>query len=365
MAYNQSKIKSFRRCQKQYAFRYDYAPAGQELVRRVSSRPLRLGSWMHALQEQHHLLWAGEKDKDTGGPPSWQMTHKQLTEGYNQLFLEEREELGDLPTDALRLWRSYLKFWGKTEEKYRVAKLPDGRPAVEFVVEADLGRFGVHEAFKGRIDLMVEDMEYGGYWIWDSKWVKSIPSDDERMMSPQSLLYPWAVSRQFGIEVNGFVYNYGRTKPPTIPRVLKRPAGQLSMAQNMDTDFNTYVQAIKDHHKDRWRVYAKTVYRDKLLALKGRDQLWFRRERIPIDKGRVQQSLREFIISIKQVERRAKPGAAPRTYIYSCHFPQAGCDYHDLCVAEFNGLNIDPLIKANYEYVPERYEEKEEDLLRG
>lgn len=359
--YSQSKVKGFRRCQKQFAFRHDYAPEGKELVKRVSKRPLKLGSWMHSLQEAHHMAWAASSQNEFDYE-TWQDTHDRLTADYNKLFIEEREDLGDLPTDALRLWKAYLRFYGDTEDRYKVATLKDGSPAVEFVVEQPLP--GIYSAiFKGRVDLMVEDLDMGGLWIWDAKWVKKIPGDDERMMSPQSLMYPWAL-RKMGYDVRGFVYNYGRTKAPTIPKILKKPAGQLSMAQKMDTDYYTYLTEIKAAHGAQWKVYAKTVYRDKLLDLRGREKLWFRREPIPIDKGRMTQSLREFVTTVRQIEERSKPDRAPRTYLYSCNFPNAGCEYHDMCVAEFHGLNIQPIIKAQFEYVGERYGE-EEDLLSG
>ena len=57
---NQSRIKMFRRCQKQYSFRYDYAEDGLELVPKVPKVQLRRGSWLHALQEAHNREWARE-----------------------------------------------------------------------------------------------------------------------------------------------------------------------------------------------------------------------------------------------------------------------------------------------------------------
>jgi hypothetical protein len=125
----------------------------------------------------------------------------------------------------------------------------------------------------------------------------------------------------------------------------------------------TYLRAIRRQHGDRWKWYAKNTYRETLIRLKGRDKLWFRRERIPIDQVRVKQAVTEFLVSARQAERRAKKEQAPRTYLYNCSHANAGCEYHDLCVTEFKGLNIAPLIRDRYEFVPERY--VEEDLLTG
>jgi hypothetical protein len=353
MAYNQSRIKMFRRCQKQYSFRYDTASElgldpTKEMVPKFKKVQLERGSWMHALQEAHHREWAGVKG------PKWREVHDDFTAKYNGLFLEEREEYGDLPGETERMWKGYLRFWADDADRYSVVEFDDG-PAIEFMVEQPLKKWGVSEPFKGRIDLLVEDVEYGGYWVWDHKWVSRIPDSDERMMSPQNMMYMWAL-RKDGIDVRGFIYNYGRTKPPTIPRVLKN--GTLSMAQRMDTTYDTYVQAIKDLHGDRWKDYAKHMYLDKLRSLKERDVLWFRRERIPVEDHKIKQGLREFVVSCRDIDRRNKK-IPPRTYTYSCRF---GCEYHSLCTTQFAGVDIEPLIKHDYTFEDERYQDP--DLMK-
>jgi len=352
-ALSQSKIKSFRRCQKQYSFRHDYSPEGTELVRRTPKLALSRGTWMHSLQEAHHRSWAGLKKG-----ADWEAVHERNTQKFNAYFEEDREELGDLPGDCRRLFRAYLRNWQADADRYTVASLlGGGGPAVEFVFEVPLHQWKIEEPFKGRIDLLVEDHEYGGLWIWDHKWVRSIPDVDDRMMSPQALLYAWAL-RKLGYDIRGFVYNYGRTKPPAIPQVLKRPAGQLSLRKNMDTDYYTYAMAIKRQHGKKWKFYARTTYRDMLIRLKDRDKLWFRRERIPVEPDRIKLAVQELIVTARDMERRNKKHP-PRSYFYNCsHF----CDYHDLCVTEFKGLDITPLVRDRYEQVPERYADGE-DLL--
>jgi hypothetical protein len=375
--YNQSRIKMFRRCQKQYSYRYDY-PAflnadGKrlEMVPKVHKLPLYRGTWMHALQEALHHQWAGYEEFPitVGEAPysitvpctSWKDIHEALTEEFNKLFLEEREELGDLPDECERLFRSYLRFWNDDQDRYQVAELPDGTPAIELIVEAPLDKFGVTGRFKGKIDLVVEDLEYGGNWIWDAKWVKKIPPPDERMMSPQAPLYVWGLREQHQLDVRGFVFNYGRTKPPAIPRVLQRPAGMLSTAHRMDTDLHTYFTAIKNQHGKHWKRYIE-YYREKLEELKGREALWFDRQRIPVEDERILRSIREYVATITNIQDREKRrGYVPRSYFYNCRF---GCEYHGPCVAEFQGLDIEPLIRDGFRFVGERYE-KEEDLLSG
>ena len=351
---NQSRIKMFRRCQKQYSFRYDYAEDGLELVPKTPKVQLRRGTWLHALQEAHNREWARESGFKIKYTP-WQDVHEQFEEEYDQLFDEEKEEYGDLPTECYRLFKGYLRFWKDEAEQYRVAALHNGKPAIEWVIEYPLPKVGREFPFKGRIDLMVEDVEYGGLWLRDAKWVKSIPDDEERMMSPQNCMYIWA-GRKRRYDLRGFIYDYGRTKPPAIPQILKR--GVLSTRKRMDTDYYTYLWAIKELHGDMWKDYALSIYREKLRELRDRQVLWFRRERIPVEDHKIRQALLEFVVSVRDIQRRSK--YAPRSYFYNCRW---GCEYHSPCVAEFAGLDIEPILEADYTTSEERYGETV-DLLK-
>jgi hypothetical protein len=355
----------FRRCQRQYSFRYDTAgilglDPTLEMVPRVHKVQLERGTWIHKLLEAHNREWAGI------GGPSWRRVHKQLTTDFEGLFEEEREELGDLPNECERIFRGYLRNWRGSRDRYTVAELPSGDPAIEFVVEASLERWGIEDPFKGQIDLLVEDHDLGGLWVWDHKSVKNIPSDDERMMSPQNCMYVWAL-RKMGIDVRGFVYNYLRTKPPSMPRVLKRntqygPAGTLSQAARMDTDYYTYLQCIKDAHGEHWREWAQRVYKAKLIQLRERDWMWYRQVPIPVEDEKIRQALAEFLTTVRDIERRSKK-YPPRSYFYSCRW---GCDYHLPCTAAFAGLDIANIIKEDYTFDDERYSEANPkfDLLR-
>jgi hypothetical protein len=340
------------------------------MVPAVHKLPLYRGTWMHALQETLHHQWAGAvpfeiiigegRNSLAEEVSRWEDTQELFTDAFNELFDEEKGDLGELPDECERLFRSYLRFWKHDRDLYTVAELPNGKPAIEVVVQASLEEFGVPGNFKGKIDLVVEDDEYEGYWIWDAKWVKSIPVPDERMMSPQALLYFWAFRRQFDVPLRGFVYNYGRTKPPAMPRVLKRPAGMLSTASKMDTDYYTYLAAIKDTHGTKWKKYLP-YYKPKLEELRGRERLWFDRARIPVDDDRILRGVREYLATVADIRRREKRrDYVPRTYSNSCKW---FCEYHNLCTAEFQGLEIEPLIKSSMHFVGERYTQME-DLLR-
>jgi hypothetical protein len=303
---------------------------------------------MHSLLQAHHREWAGVDGL------RWQDEQLLNEEVFERYFEEEKAELGDLPADTRRLFRAYLKHWGLDSERYRVAQLHDGSPAIEFVVEFPLTKWSIEFPFKGRIDLIVEDLEYGGLWIWDHKWVKRIPGPDERMMSPQALMYVWAL-RKLGYDIRGFVFNYGRTKPPTVPYVLKN--GTVTTRKRLDTDYYTYLETIKKTHPDNWRTWVQRVYMPKLKELNHRQHTdWFMRERIPVEPERIKRALVEFLVTIRDIERR-NTKHPPRSYFYNCAF---SCEFHDICCAEFQGLDIEPLIKRQFTFDKERYGETTE-----
>jgi hypothetical protein len=197
---------------------------------------------------------------------------------------------------------------------------------------------------------LVRDLEYGGYWIRDAKWMKSIPGPDERMMSPQNIMYAWAL-RSLGWDIRGFIYDYGRTKPPAVPYILKN--GTVTTRRNLDTDVLTYLRAIRKAHGKHWKSHARTIYKAKIKELKAREVLWFDRQRIPLDGPRMENGFKEYLEAVRQIQIRGEP---VRNYIYTCKF---GCSYHDPCVAAFQGLDIEHLIKSSFHVEPEKYRVEE------
>jgi len=345
IAFNQSRVRTFLRCTKAYDFRYDY-PVRElgkkgELHPKRLSLPLKKGGWMHRLMQAH---WLHLVDKG----PSWEDAHEELCEEFeSRLFDEEREVYSDLPNECRRLMKRYLHFYKDEDQNFKVARLAKGQPAVEFIVEVPLKKYGLGpHVFKGQIDILVRDVEYGGLWIRDAKWVKTIPGPDERMMSPQNIMYVWAL-RHMGHDVRGFIYDYGRTKPPTTPYILQN--GSVTTRKQLDTDVHTYLLAIRKAHGTKWKTFARTVYKEKLDVLRARESLWFRRERLPVEGPRIEIGFQEYIQACKNIVNRGGP---LRNYVYNCKW---NCEFHEPCVAEFQGLDIDRLMKTQFRVEPERY----------
>lgn len=206
-----SMIKTMRRCPKQAQYKY-----ADRLKPRSIGRPLQMGKWMHWLLETYY------KGED------WKKVHKELTAKYSELFDEEKEKLGNLPVDCYNLMLSYL--WHYKSENWKVHE-------VEFLVECEWPDGGI---YRGKVDMLIED-DYG-LWIVDHKNHKQLPSGSYRLRDSQSALYVWA-ARKMGIPVTGFIWNYLKTAPPSVPKLVK--AGDRFYKNMGETTYVTFLREIK------------------------------------------------------------------------------------------------------------------------
>jgi hypothetical protein len=314
-----SMMKTFRRCPKQAEYKYV-----ERLTPKVASKPLSQGTWMHKLQEVE--LKGGD----------WEAEHRAQTKIYNGLMDEEKEWLGDLPTECERMMKSYLWHY----RKHRWVKIHE----VEFVLETTFPN-GI--VYRGRIDLLAEDET--GLWIVDHKWMKSLPNHDFRILDAASALYIWAAI-QNDIPVRGHIWNYGVRKPPSIPKLVYvgKPSERLSRAK-CDTDYPTLKRAIKDYGLN------PADYKDWLDQLKGQQYRWgqpqmsthFRRnvlEKTPAMLKRVAQEAHHTSTRMHTYPFH-KSGYVERVPDRSCSFM---CSYTDLCTLELMGGETRLLRRQKY-----------------
>lgn len=310
--FTNSMVKTFRRCPKQAQYKYF-----ERLKPKMeTSKPLKKGTWMHSLLEEYY---AGR---------SWKDKHRELSLKYADLFDEEKEALGDLPDECRRLMLSYLWHYGANkEDPFHGWDVKD----VELTIEAALPN-GV--ILRGRLDMLVEDRF--GLWVVDHKNMKSLPDLTFRLLDTQSALYLW-IMRENGIKVEGFIWNYLKTKAPSIPALLK-DGTRLSKAK-CDTDYPTLVRAIRDADLD------PEPYRDWLNALKADrwqpDRIptspFFRRDVLEKSDDMLDRVAMEALHTVERMQTYdfATTDAVERVVDRSCTFM---CSYTELCTAElFSG----------------------------
>lgn len=224
-----SMLNTFSRCPNQA--RYKYAERLKPRFINSKDKPLKRGVWFHSLLEEYY---AGR---------DWKAKHKELSAKFSELFDEEKDALGDLPSEMSKLMRSYLWHYGANkDDPFHGWEVIDTELTLEAPWPDGEG------IFRGRIDLLVRD-EFG-LWIVDHKTHKSFPNSAYRALDPASALYTWAAWEN-NLPVKGFIWNYVNPKEPTKPELVYRdtPRERLS-TKKIQTDYPTYYLALKEYGLD-------------------------------------------------------------------------------------------------------------------
>jgi hypothetical protein len=313
-----SSIKTFRNCQK----RYEYSWV-QMLQRRRPILPLIRGTMIGQCLDQ---LADGKK---------FMPVLDKYTKEYNKLFSEEKEEYGDVIGEVRRIVNNYKVLYHRDGLTYLKDK-DSGLPyEIQVQTEFMIGRLKVR--FSGHIDKYVQDGD-GHRLVLDHKSHKAIPMVDARYNDLQLLTYVWLLPQSGYDAPHGVLWDYLRTKPPTIPEILK--SGELTKRANLDSDYKTYMQAIKDNGLDPDN-YKEVL--DRFKAEGG--NRYFERVKLPKPpKAMIDSVVNDFKQTIIQIQDATKRGHFVRDMSRDCK----GCEFYELCQAEIRGLDASYIRKANY-----------------
>lgn len=307
-----SRLNTYKRCPNKYKYKYVL-----KLKPKKRSVQLERGSWIH------ELLMVDADGHD------WMQRHRLLTQEFNNLWEEEREELGNMPGECGRIMRSYKRHYSDDEHRWHVVDTE-----LDEVVTLPNG-----VRLRIIIDVVLEDKRDGGLWVRDYKTRKSFKEIDLMMLDPQLTLYYKGLELLGYTDLRGAMYDEIRTKPPTIPALVYRGT-RLERKRNMDTDVYTYARAIRKHGFD------PSDYADILrgLALRQKDK-FFRRTMLPKDPPIIRTTIREAMQVTESILRAERRGHFPRVADDDCRWK---CEFKDVCIAELMGGNIEPLIKQNF-----------------
>lgn len=316
-----SMLKTFRRCPKQAEYKYVHRLKPKRL-----GSPLKRGTWVHSLLEAYH------KGDD------WMAVHRKLSAQFSQLFDEEKDYYGDMPTEILSLMRAYIWHykndpWEYLDTEFQLeAKLPDGT------------------IYRGKVDALIRNQF--GLWLVDHKSHKSLPDSNFRLLDAQSALYLWA-AQENGLEVNGFIWNYIRWKEPSTPKLLKD--GKRISDVTSDTDYPTYVNALNKYKKenpqfvirDKDREYAHYLRSQQYEFGKPQTSSFFRRDTLEKSQDMIERVVQgNYTTSLRMHEYDfSNPDYVERVVERGCTF---SCSYVDLCTVELMGGNTRPIIRQNY-----------------
>lgn len=326
-----SQIKTWQRCQKQWAYKYQ-----QRLQPIVKQRALYIGSWTHAALESYY------KQGD------WKIGHNIYVKEWNGLLLEEKQHLmgrkkTEFPELIERIMRSYL--WYYRHDNWEVY-------AVELPFETQL-KSGIW--INGIIDLIIKITYPDGtveYWVIDHKTGTNIPESGAfHAMDPQLMVYPWAARKELGIPVTGIIYNYVKSKAPTIPQLTKK-TGQISR-RKIVTDYPTAYRFLRDNGFD------PNDFTDFLRPLRKKSP-FLRRYRLPREAVVTKTILSDFYHSSRQIQTLGHGATRHvRNITKDC---ARFCSYHDICRGELNGGDM-TYMKKKYFTLRPKEEHGERSLI--
>lgn len=344
----QSMIKTFRASPREAYYKYVL-----RLKPKSVAKPLRRGTWLHALIEAYY----------TPGM-DYEKVHEAYVSEFRKLFDEERMELGDMPTEIMQLFKSYM--WHYGDPNYKGYDWTVHETEVKITAEMPNGHL-----FRGVVDAIVED-EFG-LWLVDHKTHKRLPDWNFRMMDEQSAMYIWA-ARQNDIPVHGFIWNYLTTEAISTPKVLK--SGKSFYAKDfssVNTDYPTFARAVKQAMKDYPDTFLKEPeekqrVKDRLAQLKAmrwspdnpNGSPFFRRDVIEKTEGQIQRVLKPFMRTSERMH--GYDWSDPEAIEDSSDFVKGfTCNYRDLHISDLVSGDSSMLQRQNYtaDEDPLSYQEKQ------
>lgn len=329
-----SEGQTYKRCWQLHDYKFR-----QGLTPRVTKRPLKLGGWVHTCLQ--HLY-----DKS-----SWRGALETLIKTeWEPLFEEERVLLGDLPRQTQQLMELYDYYY--QEDPWEVVEVAPGVPGIEVPLDFKIETTNYIINFVGRMDLVVRDKR-GLIWVIDHKSMGAIPKENEprtfQIMDTQLTFYPYGLKRQYGLEAFGTMYNYLRSKAPTIPHLNKpkvdKKTGVIDYEMSrqwIDTDVLTFERFCKE------KGFSPEEFAEQYEAAQENTPTYFYRMRIPRDEQGTLTVMQDLVATAIS---KSRYGRAVRNVTYMC--PQ--CEMLELCQAEFFGHDTTAILSKYIKGDPYKY----------
>jgi hypothetical protein len=205
--------------------------------------------------------------------------------------------------------------------------------------------------YAGRVDMLVEDLRYGGYYIWDHKTAAQMMRDDGFLqLDDQIGSYCWALSHVLQLDICGFIYAECRKDYPREPKLLKRQMGgrAFSTAANQATSLEIFEAHIIKHDA---QAYLDGCYDEYIKFLKSAEATQFTQRFI------IRKSKAELDSIGKNISMEAADMVDSKTRIYPSvgRYTCSTCAFRRPCLGEFMGEDVQYLLETEYIQTNRRY----------
>lgn len=304
----QSKVKQWNECKFSYHLKHV-----ERLRPKKTKRPFTFGGLVHKMLEEHAM----------GRDPFDVIENVPVAD--RKLFAAEVEMYGNILEDLEYIMTDYFDFWKKADIKY--VSLNGRKAEHAFAIEIEDGL-----VFQGKIDAV--GMWRGHRSLVEHKTFKQRPDENFRWTNVQSSVYIRAMDILGWKSVDGTLWDYISSKPPSTPGILT--SGKVSQA-----NINTLPSKVRQFLSDN--KFKTKDYPDLLAKAKANRENYFFRVFTPISKTIVDSMFNEFVESSRDMmENHGKR----KTKNIGRHC--SWCDFQDICRAELTGADSDFIKERNY-----------------
>lgn len=191
---------------------------------------------------------------------------------------------------------------------------------------------GYPVVYQGRLDVIMEYIPDGTYWIWDHKTAGQFREDMSHLdMDPQVGSYAWAIWRQLGLNIEGVIYNELRKGVPKPPKELKN--GGFSQNKQQDTTYELYKRTLEGAGEDLLQ------YTEMLEHLKQKPNRFFRRT--PVYRNPTELEILGNNASKEALDMLDRPRIYPNPSAFNCY----DCPFKPPCLMKQEGSDPEFLLK--------------------
>lgn len=301
----------------------------------------------------------------------------EVCEGQRKKFLSQTEiqyledEVQEDYDSRLKLGKGMLEYYAqqvqRTDHGFRPVKVelsfavPIINPATGTPLRCFIPNCRRHApednlvVYAGRVDALMQDENFD-YWIYDWKTAARLSVDDDEFLylDDQVGSYPWALSKMLHLPIRGFVYHEQKKGYPEAPAENKtlRLGRKFSVNKQQDTDYSTYLEAVKagDPH-----AFNQGLYDDFLDWLQEEGPQYFHRYQIhksDYELEQIGQNIFKEAVELIDPDLIIYPNAGR----FSCKF----CAFRQPCLGVNMGEDYEYTLKTLFDQREHHYWVREE-----
>jgi hypothetical protein len=211
-----------------------------------------------------------------------------------------------------------------------------------------------HVYYAGRVDMLIEDIRFGGYFVWDHKTAAQLADDHGFLqLDDQVGSYCWALAVKLNLDIKGFVYAEYRKGFPKPPEQLKRLSSGRSFSTNKNqaTSLEIFTNHVMKYDTEAFEDGKYFEYIEHLKETAPKYQQRFIIIKSDEEMNHIGDNLTLEAMDMIDPNLRIYPSVGR----YGC----SNCAYREPCIAQFRGEDYLYTLDSLFTKVEHRYYNKD------